>query len=411
MEYYGYVAVYGADDATLDGFTVTGGHPGMRNVDCTPRVSNCAFVRNGLIDDWYGGAMRNDHASPEITDCTFADNAASEGGAIWSEAGLPTLANCTFTGNTACDGGALFNVMSSPSITSCTFTGNTALEGGAIADFLESSPVLTKCAFTDNGAVTGGAISNYMFCSPSFTNCLFVRNTASLFGGAMWCYDMCSPSFTNCTFTKNTASGGGAVYDDALGEFTFSNCIFWADQPNEIDHDPWFPTTITVQYSCVEGGYEGEGNIDAAPLFVDTAGGNFRLDAASPCIDAGRLVADVTEDFEGDARGFDGTSEPRGDGSDYDMGADEFVPPHSADTDQDRCISVREISRVIAFYNAGAYHIDETTQDGYAPFDGPQDGAPHDSDYTPQDWAISIPEISRLVTFYNAGGYPDSSPV
>jgi len=79
--------------------------------------------------------------------------------------------------------------------------------------------------------------------------------------------------------------------------------------------------------------------------------------------------------------------------------------PHSADTDRDWAISVREIGRVVGLYNAGAYRCDSTTQDGYAPFQGPHDCGPHDSDYDPEDWSISLSELSRLVTFYNAGGY------
>jgi len=30
---------------------------------------------------------------------------------------------------------------------------------------------------------------------------------------------------------------------------------------------------------------------------------------------------------------------------------------------------------------------------------------PHDSDYVPQDWQISVSEILRVIQFYNLGGY------
>ena len=40
--------------------------------------------------------------------------------------------------------------------------------------------------------------------------------------------------------------------------------------------------------------------------------------------DVGCAVSGLSRDFEGDIRPFDGTSEPRGDGSDYDIGADEY---------------------------------------------------------------------------------------
>ena len=90
----------------------------------------------------------------------------------------------------------------------------------------------------------------------------------------------------------------------------------------------------------------------------------------------------------------------------YDVNDIWYLPgPHSADVDGDWRMSVVEMGRVVGFLNAGAYQCAQTTEDGYAPFTGPQDCDPHNSDFNPQDWAISIPEVSRLVTFYNAGGY------
>lgn len=40
-------------------------------------------------------------------------------------------------------------------------------------------------------------------------------------------------------------------------------------------------------YSDIQGGWSGIGNINADPLFVDTANGDYRLQGGSPCIDAG----------------------------------------------------------------------------------------------------------------------------
>lgn len=66
------------------------------------------------------------------------------------------------------------------------------------------------------------------------------------------------------------------------------------------------------------------GNISLNPQFADPMNGNFHLQADSPCIDAGCLIEYLTTDYEGDTRGYDGTSEPRHDGSDYDIGAEEY---------------------------------------------------------------------------------------
>jgi hypothetical protein len=42
-----------------------------------------------------------------------------------------------------------------------------------------------------------------------------------------------------------------------------------------------------ASFSNVEGGFPGAGNIDLDPLFLDAAGGDYRLLPGSPCVDAG----------------------------------------------------------------------------------------------------------------------------
>ena len=59
-------------------------------------------------------------------------------------------------------------------------------------------------------------------------------------------------------------------------------------------------------------------------MFYDMGNMLFYLVGNSPCIDAGQYIEDLLTDFEGDLRGCDGSSEMRGDGFDYDIGADEY---------------------------------------------------------------------------------------
>ena len=49
-----------------------------------------------------------------------------------------------------------------------------------------------------------------------------------------------------------------------------------------------------VTYSNIVGGYPGEGNTEADPLFVDPENGDFRIQRSSPCIDTGDPVEIIT---------------------------------------------------------------------------------------------------------------------
>ena len=79
-----------------------------------------------------------------------------------------------------------------------------------------------------------------------------------------------------------------------------------------------------VTYCDVQGGWDGEGNIDADPLFAFV--GDLRLMAGSPCIDAGTnspFFGLPAEDADGNPLPLDGD----GDSSAIvDMGAYEFNP-------------------------------------------------------------------------------------
>jgi len=74
-------------------------------------------------------------------------------------------------------------------------------------------------------------------------------------------------------------------------------------------------STLTVTYSDIEGGWPGEGNINADPLFRGPQIGVYRLLEDSPCVDTGTPVGAPDEDILGVYR-------PHGEG--YDRGAHEF---------------------------------------------------------------------------------------
>jgi hypothetical protein len=265
--------------AILDGFIVTGGN----------------------ADDFYSGPH-------------------DMGGGMHNNSSSPTLANCRFVGNWAGYGGATCNGGSSPTLTNCTFQGNSARYGGGVWNS-SPSPTLINCTFADNSAdVDAGGMYNYEEGSPTLINCIFARNSAEYTGGAMANWMPTSPTLINCTFTDNSAGvHGGGLFNGLDSSPTLTNCILWSDSPDEIRNSD-LTSLPAATYSDVQGGYPGVGNIDADPLFVDPANGDYHLGSWSPALGAGTIDGAPSTDTEGNPR-------PDPPGSSPDMGAYESPLP------------------------------------------------------------------------------------
>jgi hypothetical protein len=327
----------------LEGFTITGGTGtldeymqlcggGMRNENSSPTVTNCIFTSNSAE---FGGGLFNYASSAMVSDCTFTNNTVSRWGAgLYNNNSSPTVTNCTFSSNEADQkGGGMYNGNSSnPTVSYCNFTDNSAMEGGGMSNN-NSSPTVTNCIFTGNASGAGGGMFNGGG-GPDVTNCIFSGNSAG-YGAGMWNYGS-SPTVTNCTFSTNAGSTGGGMYNEADSNTTVTNCILWGDTPNEIID---YASNTTVNYSDVQCGQAGLGNIDTDPCFANAALGDLRLlSDVSPCIDAGdsnALPAD-TADLDGDGNTvepipFDLDGNPRVVDGDrdgtatVDMGAYEFI--------------------------------------------------------------------------------------
>jgi len=187
---------------------------------------------------------------------------------------------------------------------SCVLAGFTITGGKRGIYCSGSSPTITNCIIARNtNAVVGGVgagIGMEGGSNPTLTNCNIINNSASTAGGGMISQDS-SPTLTNCTFSGNSASyfGSGICFNG--GSPMLTNCILWGDTPDEIYI---FSGTPVITYSDVQGGWAGEGNIDADPLFADPDNGDYHLksqagrwdpntqtwvvdDVTSSCIDAG----------------------------------------------------------------------------------------------------------------------------
>jgi hypothetical protein len=74
-------------------------------------------------------------------------------------------------------------------------------------------------------------------------------------------------------------------------------------------------------------------NIDEDPLWIDPENGDYRLQAGSPCIDAGTRV-EVLTDLDGNPRPVDVAGRGHAGDTSYDMGCFEFqLNPADLDAD------------------------------------------------------------------------------
>lgn len=335
-----YHVVYAGEGSTLEGFTVTGGNAfgdaagtvelnnmggGLIAYGATITVRNCRFENNS---GEYGAAMALVLGTPTVEDCYIGNNAGGSGsGGIFTFSGNPRMTRCTFNGNTGGYSGALEHWLGATIAVDCTFTGNAAEHGGAVFAWnaspyylvckfnentasvgaavfsYDSYPTFERCLFNRNDGVHGGAFSNWQG-APVLTNCVLTNNTGFL-GGAMFNY-FSAPQLLNCTMAHNVAMNAGGALFNSESSPSVVNSILWGDLPGEVYQSGG---SMTIEYSDVQGGALGTGNIDQNPAFVS---GGVELGAGSPC-------ANTADGARAPAVDYAGTARPKGNGAD--MGA------------------------------------------------------------------------------------------
>ena len=247
-----------------------------------------------------------------VIDCRFTQNTSAFGAGAFVQARSARFERCVFDDNTASTRGGGALVFDSPtsqggvSFVECTFTGNTAADGGGIywdgfiGDLLLSS--IEDCAFYDNTATSDGGGMYVDHAVGMVRGCVFRGNSAGLYGGALRLDHGFSIPFVNCTFYGNDANNGGAVSAYFPYHTEFVGSVLWGNSAtvsttNEVDG-----FSLEFRYCLVAGGVSGEGNLDADPLFVVAPGGDLRLSAGSPCIDASDGDVAAPYDTEGNPR-------------------------------------------------------------------------------------------------------------
>jgi hypothetical protein len=125
----------------------------------------------------------------------------------------------------------------------------------------------------------GGGIAIGKCTGMSITNNIIYNNYAT-YGAGIRLKDN-NAQIINNTIVNNkatTSAGGIRTYNSNP---VVLNTILWG---NEAPVSPQISGNETVLYSDIQGGYEGKGNRNDEPVFVDIANGDFNLIEGSPCI-------------------------------------------------------------------------------------------------------------------------------
>jgi N-acetylneuraminic acid mutarotase len=154
--------------------------------------------------------------------------------------------------------------------------------GGVFAE--GASVTLERCTISDNnilaGQVGAGIVVSHA-ASMTLNWCLIVRNTGALNGGALYVGNGAA-TLNNCTISGNSAtSGAGGFFVNNSATVNLTNSILWGNTGGSYSINAG---SFTANYSDIEGNYAGTDNIDADPLFVDAANGDYSLQFDSPCI-------------------------------------------------------------------------------------------------------------------------------
>jgi len=268
----------------------------------------CAYLASGA--SLTGFTLTN--GSDRYTSAPFG------GGGVYCESVTAVVSNCVITRNRATG-----------------FRLNAGFGGGAYGGTLNNCILSYNNASVQSGftagdilAYGGGAYGS------TLNNCTLTSNSVSCFntGGGYYAFGYggggCQCLLNNCTLTGNwaifAAGYGGLMSGGGVYGSTLNNCILMGNSVRDFSGGGsglggWNYAGGMLTYCCTTPDPGGIGNITNAPLFVDEAGGDLRLQSNSPCINAGNnSSATNATDLDGNPRIAGGT---------VDIGAYEFQSP------------------------------------------------------------------------------------
>ena len=255
-------------------------------------TGDTSFIRSTIIDgdssDCTMAIYGNIDSTTRITGFTIQNGIGcvyGQGGGIYVESASPRLDNLIIKNNIGSTngGGICLNGNSNSLIDKVVLKSNTAEAGGGLYSF-NSNPFITNSSIQNNHSINGAGMFLELS-SPNIENVNITDNNAISAGGGIYCGLSSYPEIVHVTLSNNTASHGGGILSTHGSQPVLSNSILWNDSPNEIVSHP---DSIIINFSNIQGGWQGTGNINQNPLFCFAVSGDYTLAENSPCIGSGQ---------------------------------------------------------------------------------------------------------------------------
>ena len=342
-------------------------------------------VRNGA-NSFSGGGVLIRNSAPSIIGNWIVGNGACSGAGIYSSFSSPLIKGNTISRNYvyACSGASGLGVYiggdSAAELIENVITENSGIaNGGGVTLFAAGRVVLRSNVIARNvtsgfsPCTSGGGIWMVNFSQATIVNNLIVGNAAGCGGGFYWGGSTGVTTFVNNTFADNDAAEGSAIAVSGVDtrHLIYNNVIIGkagqaalycrnsSSTPSPLlnTSDVFTPQGLAYGGTCLD--QTGlRGNISADPLFARNAFadvlGDYRLQTASPAIDAGDNAAPQlpAADLDGAPRIADGNQD--GDAR-VDIGAYESAnQPPVADAGADQTVTAGGSCRAIVALDGGA---------------------------------------------------------
>lgn len=239
---------------------------------------NCVIINNYASE---GGGLYTAFSSPSIINCIFIGNKVNNlgGAAIFNEAGSPQIIGCDFRHNgEGMFGGAIYNIVDNITnlpikIANCNFADNIVDQWGAGIYAQGGVFHISNCTFSGNESFSthestaGGGGIYFIEAKATITNSTFCGNKVAYAAGAGIFSEKSQLIISNCTFSGNNAKYGGALCGRGnQSDIKIYNSILYG---NSSCIDKYGNGSISVNYSIVDGGYNGSNNYASNPMFVN----------------------------------------------------------------------------------------------------------------------------------------------